>query len=238
VRFSAAVKTGVLLLALLLAGEARAQALTQCNQGRVNVEVKLDYQIPRYDTTMTAVQIDAKFRDDHDTTLPGDRGSIYVGLTRSVLEVRSAFQFESLVNKSRDAACLSVKKAVFTVIYHPQVYIASDYLRMACSYGVTVLHERRHVDTYVRTLNEYVPQFRHEVDDYIARIPPSQPIRSQGEISGRQQQLAREVADSLKPALERFKQANRGRQAAIDSPEAYARDQAVCPGEQPAFPKR
>ncbi len=232
--------TAVLFLAFILPVKtSHADKLTQCNQSPVDVDVVLDYAAPQEDTTQTAVQIDAAFRNDPNSTLAADRKGIYVGVTRSpaTLQLHYDYVFGGLVNVRQDAACPFIKKATYTITYHPEVHVANDFLRMACRYGVTVMHEKRHVDAYLQSVNDYMPQVKQAVADYIAHMPPKQPTTQVG-IPDRRQEIMKEVTASLQPLLDQFKETNIQRQAVIDSPQNYAHDDAICPGERPAFPGR
>jgi hypothetical protein len=236
-------KLWLLVLTLFLAvglhaKASRADDFTQCYQGPVDVEVNLDYVAPQEDVTQTAVQIDAAMRNDANSSLAADRRGVYVGVTKSTLQMHYDFAFGNRVNAARNAACPFVQKATYTFIYHPEVYIASDFLRMACRYGVTVMHEQRHVDAFLQTVNEYMPQMKQELDDYIAHMPQKQPVTAKEAIDDRHQEIMNEVTASLNPLLGQFDEINHQRQAAIDTPENYAHDDAICPDEKPAFPGR
>jgi hypothetical protein len=229
-----------LVLLLAIAAPARsawAQPITQCTQYPAAVEVNLDYTAPQEDTTMTAVQLDASLRDDPNSTLASDRRGIYVGVTKWKFEMSNHFEFSDLFNVRQDAACPFVKRVVYTITYRPAVFIASDFTRMACRYGVTVMHEKRHVDASLQTINEYMPQIRQAAEDYIAHMPPKQPTTQLG-IPDRQKEIMKEISESLRPVIGKLMEANRQRQAVIDSPANYARDDATCPGQHPAFPVR
>jgi hypothetical protein len=224
-------------LALLLAAihAAPAHALKECAQGRAGVEVKLDYVPPKDDTTLTAAQIDAMFRNDARSTLASDRNGIYVGVTQSpAFQGKMQAAFGGMVNIREDAACAEVKKVIYTVTYAPKVYIASDFLRHACRHGVTVMHEKRHVDAYLRTINEHLPALRKALEDYIAQMPPRPPVK-QLQLPAERQAIMQGIEASLEPAVRAFDEANRRQQAEIDSPANYAHDNAVCPGEKSAF---
>jgi hypothetical protein len=214
---------------------AQAQPLTECRQGPAEVEIMVDYAAPQENTAQTAAQIDAGFRNDPTATLSMDRRGIYVGFTRSPFNMTENFMFDTLANVHQ--ACLSVKKATYTIIYHPEVYVASDFLKMACAYGVTVMHEKRHVDTYLQTVNDYIPAMKKAVEDYIAQMPASAPVpTAEADIRARQEEIVKQVRESLKPALEEFSKTNKERQALVDTPAAYAHDSAICPGQHPVFP--
>ena len=227
------------LFAVTLQSEvAHAEMFTQCNQGRVDVAVNLDYVVARENLTQTAMQIDALMRNDADTSLAADRKGIYVGVTKSKLQMKSDFTFGVSVNTIRNAACPFIKTASYTFIYHPEIYIASDFRHMACRYGVTSMHEQRHVHAFLLTANDFIPQIRQSLNDYISRMPPTQPLTTKDAVTARNQEMMQAVTASLDPLLSQFQEVNRQRQAAIDTPAQYARDSAVCPGERPAFPVR
>jgi len=134
---------------------------------------------------------------------------------------------------------VSIKRAVYTFVYHPEVYVASDFLKMGCAYGVTVMHEKRHVDAYLQTVNEYMPQIKKAAEDYIPQMPAGLSVPTTNtDIEGRQKELIEKVNEAIKPVVMEFLKANQARQAAIDTPENYARDSAICPGQHPVFPVR
>ena len=232
-----------LILAFLFAATlqvkiAHAEMFTQCNQGRVDAVVNLGYVVPREDLTQTAMQIDALMRNDANSSLAADRKGIYVGVTKSKLQMKSDFTFGVAVNTIRNAACPFIKTATYTFIYHPEIYIASDFRHMACRYGVTSMHEQCHVHAFLLTANDFIPQIRRVLNDYISHMPPTQPLTTKDAVTARNQEMMQAVTDSLNPVLSQFQEVNRQRQAAIDTPAQYARDSAVCPGERPAFPVR
>jgi hypothetical protein len=231
-------KASVYALILLLLGAmpAHAQMIDKCQQGVAEVDVRLDYTAPQENTTLTAAQIDAMFQSDARSTLATDRRGIYVGVTKSPgFQRKIDAAFGGKINVRQDAACVDVKKVSYTVVYAPEVYIASDFLRMACSYGVTLMHEKRHTDAYLQTINEYIPLLKKGIEDYFAHRGPQAPVK-QLSLPESRQALMKSMDDSLMPVIAQFEQANYKRQAEIDTPANYAHDSAICPGQHPVFP--
>ncbi len=221
-----------------------------CNQGPADIDVQLDYNTPQENTSLTAAQIDAKFKDDAESTLAMDRKGPYVGTTKSPLtQGHLDVLVGELDNKSRSfqarmlvsTACPLVKKITYIITYKPEVYIASDLRNEACSHGVTVMHTKLYIDAYLQSINEYIPRIKKGIEDYVANMAPQQWI-SPAVVSVRQHIIKTDtekaINDLLDPVLKQIEETSLPRLAAINTPESYARDSALCPGMHPEFPEQ
>jgi hypothetical protein len=216
----------------ILAGLAACPA-----QGRVNADVHMDKIDSPYVTTLTARELTQKFSGDLNTTMATDGKWMVSGVTvlgPEGLRTEYSVQFNVLSNRTTRQTCLSIKDVQYTIKYAPVIYIASDYLDKGCRYGATVQHERRHVETDVWTINNYIPQIRNAIAEAAESIGPQAPFPA-GEIAQQQERLIKTVAAKIRPAWDALLKTRQTRQAAIDTKQNYLRDTALCPGQFPDF---
>ena len=217
---------------LILAGVAGCPA-----QGRIEVDVRLDRTNSPYITNQTSEQLTAQYGRDPDSTLSTDGHWMVGGVTvvsGSGLQAQTKMAFTTLTNYKNNTTCFTVSKLEYEIQYSPLVYIASDYKDMGCRYSVTLMHEKRHVQTDVRTITDFIPDMERKISAVAESLGPQGPFPTAG-IGEAQQRVMKQVNEALKPAWLELVELRRKRQAEIDTEANYLRDTALCPGQ---FPKR
>ncbi|MEZ0261568.1 MAG: hypothetical protein ACAH80_11200 [Alphaproteobacteria bacterium] len=210
-------------------------ALAPCPlQGKVDVTVKLENPPPPVSTALTAQQLTDQFGRDPDSTLSTDGKWMMSGMTRSVIDANYRASFATHTNTQTGATCFAIDKVEYTIIYKPEIYIASDYKNMGCRYSATMMHERNHVKIDVRTITDFLPPLRDKLKAAAEAIGPQGPYPP-AQLESEKRRAMASVADTLKPIVEELVALRRTRQATIDTEASYRRDTALCPGQFPKF---
>jgi hypothetical protein len=206
-------------------------------QGAVDVDVRLEKRDSAYITNLTSQQLTAKYGRDPDSTLSTDGHWMVSGVTvvsEGGLTAQTKMSFDIVPNYKNDTACLTVDKVEYTVLYAPKIYIAQDYKDMGCRYSATLMHEKRHVQTDMRTFTDFFPDIAESIRDSVKRIGAQGPFPYPATPDMQKRAMAQINAD-LKPVFERLVELRRKRQAEIDTEANYLRDTALCPGQFPKF---
>jgi hypothetical protein len=165
------------------------------------------------------------YRDLTRMKRPGVPGGFVLGLTRT--ESRVAIQVDGTLLASPDGAmeCVMPRIAV-TLYYQPiVVYVSREFVPDSCAYDEILAHEMRHLKSYL----DYLTKVEVRVRDRLAGRFAGKPLYARTGES--RLLLQREIDRNWMPYIK----AEMGRverlQAAIDSPQEYARLSKVCQGE-------
>jgi hypothetical protein len=206
-------------------------------QQPVEVDVQFVRKDSPYITDQTSAQLTQKYGADPDATLATDGNWMVGGVTvvsGEGLSSQTQAQFSSMQNPRSGEVCFVVDKVNYTINYGPQIYIASDFKGLGCRYSVTLMHEKRHVETDVRTITDFIPQMRRDIEKYATGIGPQGPFPA-SEMQNQTQRVLRQISDGLRPQWDELLALRRKRQAEIDTEARYRRDTALCPGQFPKF---
>jgi hypothetical protein len=190
------------------------------------VEVTLDtrFDPARVNHSLSRDRIQAMFTQTNGpASIQGN--SQAVGLTRT----RSEFRFRTrteLYTLGNGQVCVYLRgveaelNQVDTVIY-----VAREYPRGGCNYNVIYEHEKIHVGVYYFTQETYAERLRRRITELTQRVNP-RVTRTQDAARTLHAQIIEAGVADLLAGLE----AERSRQnAALDTPENYARERAKCP---------
>lgn len=161
----------------------------------------------------------------------GARGAAVAG--RLVLGITSA-QMKSTVSAAGNALtaplsrryCVRPQVEVTLAVEPLRVAIAREQPPGSCEHGLTLRHEMKHVLVYERFLQEVVAQVEAELKAQIGDQVRHFASRADGE-----RELPLLIERTVKPLIEAGMRQAQQRQAAIDTPEEYARldeQQARC----------
>ncbi len=206
-------------------------------QGAVDVDVRLDKRDSAYVTNLTAQQLTAKYGLDPDSTLSTDGHWMVSGVTvvsEGGLSAQTKMSFNILPDYKNNTACLSVDKVEYEVQYAPKIYIAQDYKDMGCRYSATLMHEKRHVQTDVRTFSDFFPDIAKSIRNSVQRMGAQGPFPYAASPDIQKRMMA-QINEDLKPVFDRLVVLRRKRQGEIDTEANYLRDTALCPGQFPKF---
>lgn len=217
---------------LMLAGTPACPA-----QGPVDIEVRLDRQDSAHITNLSSQQLTAKYGRDPDSTLSTDGHWMVSGVTvvsEGGLGAQTKMSFTTIPNYKNDTTCFTVDKVEYEVRYAPKIFIAQDYKDMGCRYSATLMHEKRHVQTDVRTFTDFFPDIAKSIRDSVQRGGAQGPFPNAA-IPEAQRRTMQQINADLKPIFARLVELRRKRQAEIDTEANYLRDTALCPGQFPKF---
>lgn len=206
-------------------------------QGKVDVDVHLDKRDSAYITTLTSQQLTAQYGRDPDSTLSTDGHWMVSGVTvvsEGGLSAQTKMSFNVLPDYKNNTACLTVDKVEYTVQYAPKIFIAQDYKDMGCRYSATLMHEKRHVQTDVRTFSDFFPDIARSIRDTVQRVGAQGPF-PYAAAPDMQKRAMEQINADLKPVFSQLVELRRKRQAEIDTEANYIRDTALCPGQFPKF---
>lgn len=161
----------------------------------------------------------------------GARGAAVAG--RLVLGITSA-QMKSTVSAAGNALtapfsrryCVRPQVEVTLVVEPLRVAVAREQPPGSCEHGLTLRHEMKHVLVYERFLQEVVAQVEAELKAQVGDQVRHFASRADGE-----RELPLLIERTVKPLIEAGMRQAQQRQAAIDTPEEYARldeQQARC----------
>ena len=107
-----------------------------------------------------------------------------------------------------------------------EVYVAREYKRGSCEYKAVLRHEQEHVAIARRNLEKYKPKVRHALTSLLLPTP-DRPIKLASSEQN-EEALQSLLARILDPVYQEMQEDLERAQAAIDTPESYAKVRAQC----------
>lgn len=186
-------------------------------------ELQLETPIPattyRYEKNVTAIQL-----------MMREKGRIYAGMTDDwILGVTFAeptftLDGEVVSVPEGEGTCTQVKSVKATFGYATMdVYIGSDFKPGTCAFKVIKDHEYEHVTINTYTLQEYAKGLKAALQE-IGNAARGQ-YAAAGETGV---DVLQPYRTRLRQAVQDFQQVQRSRNAALDTPQNYARTEAMC----------
>jgi len=157
--------------------------------------------------------------EGHMETVP--RGWTLQGLTiaNDQLEIRATWREQHF---SDGRVCLWLDKVTARLgMPEQRVYIAADYAEGSCEYQAIMAHERRHVEINRQTVQAHASAVRRAIVDGIRESNPL-PLSSPPDT----QLVVRRLQAYARPEAQQMISELRQRNGAIDTPDAYRREQA------------
>ena len=152
-------------------------------------------------------------------------GSWVLGLTHTDARVRISVGGRMLADPASGYECVAPRIEV-NLDYAPiVVYVSREFPPGSCSYREVLAHEMRHLSTY----QNFLPKTEATVRARLAARFAGKPLYAP--IGQAQSLLQREVDRSWMPYIKREMAGVEVLQAAIDTPQEYARLGKVCAGE-------
>jgi len=153
------------------------------------------------------------------------RGSWVLGLTHTEARVSIKVGGRMLTDQASGYECVAPRIDV-NLYYAPIViYVSREFPPGSCSYREVLAHEMRHLQTY----QGFLPQAEAIVRARLAARFAGKPLYAP--IGQARSLLQREVDRSWMPYIKREMEKVEALQAAIDTPQEYARLGKVCAGE-------
>lgn len=153
------------------------------------------------------------------------RGAVVLGLTHTEARVSIKVGGRMLVDEASGYECVAPRIDV-NLFYAPIViYVSREFPSGSCSYQEVLAHEMRHLMTY----QDFLPRAEAIVRARLAARFAGKPLYAP--IGQARSLLQREVDRSWMPYIKRELAKVEVLQAAIDTPQEYARLGKVCAGE-------
>jgi len=203
-------------------------------QGPVDVQINLVTQASPYVTDVSSQSLTQEMRNDPDSSAFTDGKWMTGGVTKSNVTGKANAQFRQMKNTRTGETCFAVARMNYDLVYAPVIYIASDFTQMGCRYSATLMHEKRHVSTDMRTFNEYLPQMKQAMQAYAQNLRPQGPYPA-AQVEDEERRVIQEIAAAAEPLVAQLVEVRRKRQGEIDTEQNYLRDTALCPGQFPKF---
>jgi hypothetical protein len=161
------------------------------------------------------------------SAMKGERapGSYVLGLTRTESRVAIGVQGRMLSDPSSGYECVAPRLEIKLTYLPIVVYVGREFAPGSCSYREILAHEMRHLDIYL----QYLPQAEKAVGDALARRFEGKPLYAPA--GQARNLLQREIDSGWMPFVKNEMAKVERMQAAIDTPQEYARLGKVCAGE-------
>jgi hypothetical protein len=165
------------------------------------------------------------YRDLTRMKRPGVSNGHVLGLTRT--ESRVAIQVDGTLLASPDGRAECVMPRIAVLLYYQPivVYVGREFEPDSCAYREILAHEMRHLKSYL----DYLPKVEERVRARLGGRVAGKPLYARTGES--RMLLQREIDRNWMPYIKGEMGRVEKLQAAIDSPQEYARLSKVCQGE-------
>lgn len=208
----------LLALALPAPGAAAACDSLPPTQVRVTTDVDRPYIENRYSYLAITRRAAALARP----------GRSVLGLTEVHLKHELRLRSETETERPSGRGCLRAEIEVRLALSPFIIYVGNEFAPSSCAYDEILAHEQRHADTYRR----YLAQEAAELEALLTRrfAGPAREL-SAGQLPWAGKSLQNELTTTLSAFTRDAEARVEKAQAAIDSPEEYARVGKACGGE-------
>ena len=181
------------------------------------VKVEMHFPDPPINHSLSADQLSRK-------TLHGG-GSQVLGLMQPDLNISTQNRYGTI--KIGNTLCFWVEEIQVRMIYKAvEVFIARDYKPGSCEYRAVLAHEQSHVRVARENLNRYAPEARRALTSLL--IPtPDRPVEIDRPEAA-DKALKRLYNKILDPVYKRMLSELQAKQAALDTPQSYAKVMRRC----------
>ena len=153
------------------------------------------------------------------------QGGLVLGLTRAESHIGIALKGKLLQETRSGEECIAPKVAVNLHYLPIVIYISDAFAPGSCAYEEILAHEMRHLKAY----QAHLPKVEGTVREALDRRFAAQPVYApKGQARAL---LAQEMDGRWMPFIKHAMAQVEAVQAAIDSPQEYARLSKVCAGE-------
>jgi hypothetical protein len=165
------------------------------------------------------------YRDLTTMKRPGVARGLVLGLTRTESRVSIRIDGQVLPDEQDRFECIAPQVEV-TLYYPPiTVYVGSEFVPGSCAYREILAHEMRHLKAYL----EWLPKVEERIRARLASRYIGKPLYARR--GGARALLQGDVDRNWMPTIRNEMLRIEALQAAIDSPQEYARLSKVCGGE-------
>jgi len=161
------------------------------------------------------------------TRMKGNRapGSYVLGLTRAESRVAIAVHGRMLQDPATGYECVAPRLEVNLYYLPIVVYVGREFAPGSCAYREILAHEMRHLEVY----RDFLPRAEKIVGEALARRFEGKPLYAPA--GQARSLLQREIDSGWMPFIKKEMAKVEILQAAIDTPQEYARLGKVCAGE-------
>lgn len=201
-----------------LPGQVMGGASCPVRNGRdFDVNVKISIPRPPINHNLSSAQLTEK-------SFHGPNARV-LGLTVPKLQIQT--RVEHATEKRDGHYCYWLEGVQVQLIYKSiEVYVAREYKRGSCEYKAVLRHEQEHVAIARRNLEKFKPKVRHALTSLLLPTP-DRPIKLASSEQN-EEALQSLLARILDPVYQEMQEDLERAQAAIDTPESYAKVRAQC----------
>lgn len=213
------------MLALLFLGAVAPASARTAFQARC--EDTIGESVSVLTSQQNGYRIDNTYSFHGLSSMKGDRapGSYVLGLTRTESRVGIKVQGRMLSDPGTGYECVAPRLEVKLTYLPIVVYVGREFTPGTCAYREILAHELRHRDIYL----DHLPRTEKIVSEALARRFQGKPLYAPaGQVRSL---LQREIDASWLPFIKNEMIKVERLQAAIDTPQEYARLGKVCAGE-------
>lgn len=211
------------LIGLCAAAMLAAPALAQprCSEAPV---VRLDYAAAQ--PAMNSVPL-AELRrmsrgalGEHEQTL---------GLYKAELRARMGLDFT--MRRAGGSACIGLREVKIDMeLAERRIVLARELRRGSCRHDVTLAHERQHARIDDTIFARELPKLKEAIARAAAENGVVGPFPA-AQLQTHREDIGERLQRAFRHEIERLSELRRHEQGAIDTPDAYRREAARCPGE-------
>lgn len=136
-----------------------------------------------------------------------------------------------VVTEGVQEVCVYVDKVNLTLLFNPEVHIASEWQSRPCAHQVVAAHENSHVLRDLYAISLFMPRARAVMGEFLNKLggegpfPADQTQQGADSLSG---QINGLIEHAIYPPLEMLRMQYQGE---LDNLENYKREWALCPAE-------
>ena len=152
-------------------------------------------------------------------------GAYVLGLTRAQGQLSIGHKWTLIRDPLSGTECIAPQ--IDVSMYYPPItiYVGSEFAPGTCAYQEILAHEMRHLNAYL----DHLPKVERTVRKALSNRFDGKPLYARdGQASA---SLQRELDTGWMPYMKRELASVERQQAAIDSPQEYARLSRICKGE-------
>jgi|GEM_PF-1396312 len=219
---------GLILLLLFLTTVStgvKAASLDNCpSQPAPEIDIQFAAEPVKYNLTKSSAQIDAmptSTINPYEADVVTHAGGIMVGQMHAETTVKTT----GIHNKNQ--ICLWIKNITVKLSASDTIYIASEYPKGTCQYGVNLEHEHKHVAIEHQAAQEHIGKIRQAAQDASGKVGIVGP-KPFGDAEMYDKKMREYVAKEIRKEFEYMRMDTKGRQKALDSKAEYDRASVAC----------
>ncbi len=152
-----------------------------------------------------------------------------LGLYKAELRARMGMDFA--MRRAGDSACIGLREVKIDMqLAERRIAIARELRRGSCRHDVTLAHERQHARIDDTIFARELPKLKEAIARAAAENGAVGPFPV-AQLQTHRDDIGERLQRAFRHEIERLNELRRHEQGAIDTPDAYRREAARCPGE-------